>query len=682
VWIAAVTLRYGYTVVRSVRSPFNYGRDTEWFIVWITVATAMMALSIAVKRPERIVLPILVTACFLILLLSGTFISGVIASAVLLLAHLWGRLILRWLGVLPDSAAITIPLGLVVPSLVGFALAALHVLTPVLIAVSLVVLFCVPLFVEKSWPPLQEKRFQATTEGRGLIRHKPFPEIFPLLLITPVILLNLIWAVAPEIQFDANNYHLAVSQSYLRSQGFVDLPYSFHSYFYHLVEMLFTIALGLHGAATAKFLSFGFSLVAAYAVYRLGSLVFNSDVGIWAAAFFYTTPVVSWLAGTAYIDNAVAMFLTATAIAFIRWCSSQEQTGWLYATALLAGATVATKVNGAFGVLVLSVFVFWRSRSKPATLAICALLALAVALPWFAMTYVWTGNPVFPMLNGIFQSPRWDLENRVMNASDFDTGTSPTALLRLPLRLVFDTNRFGEAAPKGSAGVVLLFAVPFSALFLKGRRGPAAVLFLVLVVHFLMWALSFQYARYYVHMLPIACILGVAIVFGAEHGSWSGKICKICLACALVLQFPAGSIQYWNIGERFPLALAFGRESRESFLRRALDDYGAVERLNSIVKPDDRILGVNVEDARFYLNAPLETLAEATRISSLNTAAPLSGEDLIRTLKQAGFTYLFVRRTALKDPPAWYPYLKSDFLSAFSTEVFSDANTVVYRLKP
>jgi 4-amino-4-deoxy-L-arabinose transferase-like glycosyltransferase len=149
----------------------------------------------------------------------------------------------------------------------------------------------------------------------------------PLLLIAPVILLNLIWAVVPEIQFDANNYHLAVSQAYLLNGGFIDLPYFFHSYFYRLVDMLFTMGLSLQGPAVPKLLSFGFSLVMASGVFSLGRVAFDDRTAAWATAFVYTVPVVIWLSGTAYIDNAVAMFVTATSSPSFSGIAAQNALG-------------------------------------------------------------------------------------------------------------------------------------------------------------------------------------------------------------------------------------------------------------------------------------------------------------------------------------------------------------------
>ena len=212
------------------------------------------------------------------------------------------RFLVRF-GVETDLAPVTIPLGFVFLALGGFVLGARHWLTPLSIGIFLLCLTIAGIY-HAVQPLLRSFAALRLSVAGSSIQ-------LPLLLIAPVIFLNLVWAVAPEIQFDANNYHLAVSKIYLRNHGFIDLPYFFHSYFYHFVEMLFTFGLALRGAAAAKLLSFAFSLIAAAAVFSLGRLVFDERTGIWAAAFFYTTPLTRWLSGTAYIDHAVAIHISS-----------------------------------------------------------------------------------------------------------------------------------------------------------------------------------------------------------------------------------------------------------------------------------------------------------------------------------------------------------------------------------
>ena len=94
--------------------------------------------------------------------------------------------------------------------------------------------------------------------------------------------------------------------------------------------------MALHSEAVAKLAVAVIALAAALSVYSLGRLVFSSAVGLWAAAFFYTTPLVSWGSGTAYNDNAVAQFVTAAVVAFLLWYRTQQR-GWIVAAGLLAG---------------------------------------------------------------------------------------------------------------------------------------------------------------------------------------------------------------------------------------------------------------------------------------------------------------------------------------------------------
>lgn len=226
---------------------------------------------------------------------------------------------------------------------------------------------------------------------------------------------------------------------------------------------------------------------------------------------------------------------------------------------------------------------------------------------------------------------------------------------------------------------MLLFALPF-AIALFARKKASAILFATAMLYFLFWAFSFQNARYYVHILPIICVLGVATLFHFSKSEWTGVINRICFATVLALQFSPTPLMFWNIPDRFPLTAAFGLETRDAFLKRSLPSYAGAERLNTFIKPGERILGVDVEDVRFYLDAPLETVPDSTRYTVLKAAGSLSGEGLLYTLTQSGFGYVFATRESMKNPPDWYPYLKPEFLNRFATLMFRDENAVVYRL--
>jgi Dolichyl-phosphate-mannose-protein mannosyltransferase len=558
----------------------------------------------------------------------------------------------------------------VMPAASGFLLASTHSLTATSAWLVVVALTAIQF---RTIVGLLKKTFE--------IGKLPFDAAFPLLLTLPIVILNFIWAVAPEVQFDANNYHLTMPKIYLANGGFIDVPYALHSYEAHLVETVFVFPMALHGQAAAKLLSFILSIVAGCGVLSLGKATFNTRVGSWAAAFFYTTPVVSWLAGTAYTDNIVTMFMTAALLAFIKWYAAPSSTGWIYIIGALGGLAVAAKMNAAFGLLVVIAIVCWNARRiSLRRAAVFLMLMAAIPLPWFVLIYHWTGNPIFPLLNGFFKSPLWDQDNKILNSGNFGIGTSLGAMARLPFRFVFNTERFGESSPRGSVGLAVLIAFPFGAvLWSQGKR--AAALLGTAAVYWLVWSYTFQYARYFVSMLPVVCVLASAAVLSLNTHTFSAAVRRTCLALGLILQFPSLPVQFWNIRGRFPVRLALGLESREHFLDRALLGYAAVTHLNKELQPGDRVIGVDVEQIRLYLNAPLETLATSTVPSKLRAVVLMPPTELLhQTLKDAGFKYILVTRSALQNPPESYPYLKEEFLTRFATIVYMDSNALVYRL--
>src|SRR5262249_26995605 len=126
------------------------------------------------------------------------------------------------------------------------------------------------------------RRFLRDLRERAARPSSP-PEQGTLLAACSVVgLINLAWALAPEIQYDALNYHLAVPRAFLESRRAVDLPYFWHSYFAQMMESLFAIGMAVAGPAAAKLLSFAASIGAALGVSALGRRLFNDRVGLWA----------------------------------------------------------------------------------------------------------------------------------------------------------------------------------------------------------------------------------------------------------------------------------------------------------------------------------------------------------------------------------------------------------------
>src|SRR5262249_10954594 len=147
--------------------------------------------------------------------LSGTWAAALIALWVSLVVALIGCSVLSRLRIsspalLAKRLAIAFPLGFATVAFLTLALALVRQLTPA----SAWVLLCMLTLVE--WKA-------GVTVGRELrswwATRSPWDleSRVLLLLIACMFVINLTWSVAPEVQYDALNYHLAVPKLYLEA---------------------------------------------------------------------------------------------------------------------------------------------------------------------------------------------------------------------------------------------------------------------------------------------------------------------------------------------------------------------------------------------------------------------------------------------------------------------------------
>jgi hypothetical protein len=667
-WSVAVIAWYGRMAIAAIRDPSYPPTDLRWAAGGLAVV-GLAAAADWIGRGASLGVGVLGATTAMAVLMavrSQSMVAALVATWMFVVAAGSGTLVMRACGVRAEGpgerVVLSFAAGMTVMGSLVLAIGLLGILTPTILLVLLLGLTAVTLAAagHDLWGLGHDALTAARSAG------------LPLALGCVVFTLGLSWALAPAVQFDDLNYHLAVPKTYLQRGAIVDLPYFFHSYFAHLMEAVFLPALALGGAGAVKLLVLATGMVVAGAVFVLGRLMFDSTVGRWAAVLFFTTPVVVVLCGTAHVDLGTALFVTAT---FIAWHHARAgpETGWSGLTAILGAAALATKLNASYalavpGSMMLASLV---ARSSWRVLAWCALAFLAVAGPWFALTQAWTGNPVFPLLNGVFRSVHWDPDNRLMNAAQFGFGHSASALLALPFRFTFDTVHFGEGQPRGGAGIALLMALPWLAL--AGRKESAAVrpILVTGAVFLTLWAFTFQYVRYLVPFLPAVCVLAAAAARDL------GRILLVPVLFQLLI-LPSA---FWQIEERFPFSFALGRESEDSFLTRTLGGYAMAQHLNRLLPPPRRVLGEDTESVRYYLDAPLDSVSESLLDSPLRQLPDIPRHALAARLADLGYTHIFAAREAIAHPEGFNPYLDPAFLRDFTVMEASDDGTCVFRLR-
>ena len=670
-WLLGLVIHFSDIALHAIQNPFNPGADVFWAVAWLRFAI-LLVLAYAIL-PARLVTAGWFTISSLIALVvsasSGALVPFVLALWIILVSIGVGVLILRRIvreeTSFSEDIAYGVTLGFASLALVMFCLGTTWLLRAPVIWLVLAATTVVAAPSLKRLAAAGVRRWKATRVGieTGLL----------LSLMLATALLHLTWAVAPEIQYDALNYHLAVPQLWLKHGGLVD-PQFLHGYLARLVEVLLAACLAVGGPQTAKLWIFGMSICTAIAVYALGTMVVNARVGTWAAAFFSLTPLVGWLSGTVYVDNVIAMFVTAAVMACIRWQASTDE-GWLITFGLLAGTAVGSKPNAVFALAAAGPVALWKALPRLKVVARATVAFAMVAAPTYLLIHSFTGNPVFPLFNSIFRSPKWAAKSMMPTGA---ASAGFLGFLELPFRLTFDTLAFSEVP--GSLGVSLLLALPFSLLLVRRARPALNLLVGSVLAYVLLFFFTIQYARYFLPILPIVAVLGAATAL-----SWApprSRVFVVLLFTILVMQPVVAPVLFWNIPERYPIRLALGREPREAFLARALPGYTAVVRVNAVAEPDDKVIGLEAENLRFYLEPTLETTELALQGSPLKRAVRLDSDvEVARLLESHGYEWLLAKQAALTTPGQRLPYSTPSFLEKHAIVEFRDADASVYRLR-
>ncbi len=681
------TAWYCRTAARSLRHPLNGGADLLWAELFLFFGIAVVLSRALLGRVvERFFWwPALAATAVAMVVLSHRVAAVLVTLWLLALAWALGdRLLGRRAGGSPplERAVIAAALGLALLAFLALALTLPRQLTA---GAAYGLLAVLTLMLA---PGLRRRRHGMPRAGNEKASAR-VPADLPergavLLFLGSVALINLAWALAPEIQYDALNYQLAVPAVYVEQHRLVALPVFWHSSFAHMVNMLFALALALSGPAVAKLLVFSTGILAALAAYGLGRSLFDERVGLWTAALFYTTPLVGWLSSTAYVDLPVTLFFLTGLAALLHWREARDAR-WLLASGLLAGAALGTKLTALTAVAaLLAALLFFLVRDAKTPLpkragSLAAYLAALglVAAPWYVIVFVFTGNPFFPLFNGVFRSPGWDPVNTRLNAGLFGIGTSPGSLAALPFALTFRTVLFGEALPDGAVGLALALA-PAAAVLAWKRLAGKRVLLLIAACYLALWAFNVQYARYFIPLLPVVCLVTVAAV---SLLSLSRPLRRFHLGLAglvLLAQVCLHSLQYWNIPERVPVPFAFGRESEEAFLSRALGGvYDAVRHLNGVLRPGEKVVTGGADAMRFYLKAPLASMSETFDLKEI--CAPPEPREVARSLLANSYRYLLVNGPI--DPKRPDPFSTPEFLRRFTTLEFQSSSGRVYRIQ-
>ncbi|HUF18196.1 MAG TPA: glycosyltransferase family 39 protein [Thermoanaerobaculia bacterium] len=677
VWSVCVSVIYLGVCVSTLYSPFGPGYEKVWAIP-LAIVSLLVFSAHFFARPFvlKVLFPCLIGIVSIVILIRSGSVGPFLVAVLLFVAALgFGDGVMRLLWLVRDDSRqmettlCSLMAGVGLLGLAGFILAILHLLDVLVVAALLAAgaLLSVRRLRRLRWRPFSRTDGAEVREAPALVAMGGY-----------IVALNLAWAVAPEIQFDALNYHLHVPASWASAGGAVDLLYT-HSYLAGFMETLYALAMVLSNQTAAELVPFAMGLVTAGCVFVLADRLGGPRAAIWAALLFYSVPLIVWSSGTTDVELTLGAFIGVLLLSMMRWRES-GRTGWLYLAAILIGAGVATKPTMALAVPVfaglLLLFIVRADTFLPQlrTVLFVVLVALAVSVPWYLLRAHYTGNPFYPVLNEWFPVHRYVHEDLPPLGGGVRIPLAASTLIRFPFVFTFDTVEFSESGvTSGGVGPYLLLAIPALALF---RRGPfdGKILSMTALTYVAIWTVSFSYARFFVPIIPVLVALGVASVMVVTRGRiWLAQSMLILIFAGQALSMP---VQFWMASDRIPISNAMGVESDEEFLARVHRGYPAVSYLNQNGRPGDAAIGVGIERVRYYLRMPFHSWRDVPEVRQISHIS--DEKELALQLESRGYDWLIIDQA---EPHRNETYLSPEFLECFAELHFSERQHSVYRLR-
>lgn len=426
---------------------------------------------------------------------------------------------------------------------------------------------------------------------------------------------NLLPAFEPEWFYDSLVYHLGVPSRWLVGHRIVHLPDNFISSYPFLQEMqyLFFLALGQDiGARLLHWLNGAGCMVAAYAIAfpllgRRGALL--------AAAVFASMPPLRFLQHVAMVELGLSWLVVLAMAAFMRATGiTPGKTriplrAWLFLSAWFLGMAQGSKYFAVFvsAILILKLALDTAGGNAPlkrtaADIALLVAWGAAWTAPWLLKNWLFTGNPVFPMLGGIFPSSGWDasLNSRWM-ADNMKYGTGHGVVLNwlaMPVMASVGTADFGTF----SLNPFILLFLPVL-VFLRNVPSPVRFMAGVTGAYFVLWALSSQQTRF---LMPVVPAASVAVAYVITRG-FAGRRLLALLARGAAAWILVDCV-FGQIQNRFTnnnlVPYCSGRLDPTGFLYTGVQYYRTAEAANSLVPDSGKILFLGGDES-YYFRKPL-----------------------------------------------------------------------------
>lgn len=412
--------------------------------------------------------------------------------------------------------------------------------------------------------------------------------LFLLFLLILQALISLIGALSPELSFDALWYHLTLPKLYVTYQRIFHIPGGllYYSAMPRLTEMLYTAALIFKDEILAKLIHWAFGTLSAVALFKLLRKYVSEKFSFLGTAIFYTLLVVGWQSTTAYVDLTRTFFEILVLTYFLLWI--EKKGDWLLKSGLMMGLSLSTKHLSLESLFIFLALIILFSKEKVRNSLQFLGVSLSLVLPWYLLAYVNTGNPLYPLFSGWFET------HQIGDWGVFFLSHNPLLFLASLWQTTFHLDNL--------LSPIFLILLPLILVKIWQQDRLTKITALYFLLGYILWFLSPpSSARYLLPFIPALIFVCMKILASSKKAIQKIAIGAIILACLLNLGSRAIATQKF-------LPVVLGKQTKEEFLSQRLNfDYGDFYDIDNYfkknIKEDDLVLIYNIHNL-YYVDFP------------------------------------------------------------------------------
>lgn len=406
------------------------------------------------------------------------------------------------------------------------------------------------------------------------------------------------FAFAPTTTWDPLDYHYVMPREWLSQGGFVDLPKLMYSNFPASVELIWLTGMVLFGEIVANLFTWWFGVLMGLTILLIGRKYFSPIAGWIGLALFLSLSIVytEEIPG-GVIDLAVFTFNLLCVYFAVRYSEDRNREN-LILTIVFASNGLAMKHSAilslVFAVLIILFSFIQKKDTIRGILTSILVIAASCILPllWYIKSYIYTGNPVYPFLEGVFHPGTknsidilyWSNPNFTRDLSDLVTYwynvITDVGMVQFRFRLI---------------NGIYLGLLP---LVIWAIRKPGWHRAFISYAFFMIILLMYQAPGEPRYQLAAWAVMGIACVYGLfESGIMRDSTMRRLIPLTLIV--PITIMMIMCVHEnRNKNGYIWGTDSREVYYQKNVGVYPLIEYMNK--KTDDNSLVVWC-DPRVYL---------------------------------------------------------------------------------